>query len=398
MGLVEVVKAERMHIAIFGKRNAGKSSLINALSGQPIALVSDVKGTTTDPVEKAMELLPLGPVVLIDTPGFDDEGTLGEQRVGRAMEVLNKTDIALLVAQGQALDAQESAFLQKLEQRKVPVIVVFNKADTLSEMPTPKENEIFVSALTGLGIQQLKEKLGALNIEKQERFVVADLLAAGDTVILVTPIDAAAPKGRIILPQQQTLREILDAKCSAIVCQPEQLSATLANLKQPPKLVITDSQVFEAVDRALPSDIALTSFSILFARYKGDLDMLVRGAKALGALQEGDRVLISEGCTHHRQCGDIGTQKLPRWIEDFVGAKLQFEFTSGGNFPDDMTPYQLVVHCGGCMLTQTQMEDRLERARKASVPMVNYGVAIAYMQGILPRALKPFPQTLSLLI
>ena len=398
MGLSDVVKAERMHIAIFGKRNAGKSSLINALSGQPIALVSDVKGTTTDPVEKTMELLPLGPVVLIDTPGFDDEGTLGEQRVARAMEVLNKTDIALLVAQGQALDAQEIAFLQKLEQRKVPVIVVFNKADTLTEMPTPKENEIFVSALTGLGIQQLKEKLGALNIEKQERFVVADLLDERDTVILVTPIDAAAPKGRIILPQQQTLREILDAKCSAIVCQPEQLSATLANLKQPPKLVITDSQVFEAVDRILPPDIALTSFSILFARYKGDLDTLVRGVKALGALQEGDRVLISEGCTHHRQCGDIGTQKLPRWIEDFIGAKLQFEFTSGGNFPDDMTPYQLVVHCGGCMLTQTQMEDRLERARKESVPMVNYGIAIAYMKGILPRALKPFPQTLSLLI
>lgn len=390
MSLNDVVKAQRLHIALFGKRNAGKSSLINALSGQPIALVSDIKGTTTDPVEKTMELLPLGPVVLIDTPGFDDEGELGEKRVQRAMQVVGKTDIALLVTDGTTLADEERAFLEKLSQKKVPTLVVFNKADTLDEIPTAKENEIFVSTLTGFGIEALKEKLGALAPEKKEKFLVADLLQKGDTVILVTPIDAAAPKGRIILPQQQTLRELLDAGCSAVVCQPEQLRDTLDNLKTPPKLVITDSQVFGKVASILPPEQQLTSFSILFARYKGELDTLVQGAGALGALKDGDKVLISEGCTHHRQCGDIGTQKLPRWIQDFSGAQVQFAFTSGGDYPENVGEYKLVVHCGGCMLTETQMKHRQEIAKAAGVPMVNYGVAIAHMKGILSRSLQPF--------
>ncbi len=389
MSLQNVVKAERLHIALFGKRNAGKSSLINALSGQETALVSDVKGTTTDPVEKTMELLPLGPVVLIDTPGFDDEGQLGEKRVKRALQVLGKTDIALLVIAGQSPDAEEGAFLDQLKQKNLPIIVVYNKADKLAEIPQTKENEIFVSALTGFGIEALKEKLGTLAPQNKEKFLVADLLSRGDTVVLVTPIDAAAPKGRIILPQQQTLREVLDVGCTAIVCQPEELAATLENLKTPPKLVITDSQVFAAVGKILPPNMALTSFSILFARYKGELDTLVQGAKVLSSLRDGDKVLISEGCTHHRQCGDIGTQKLPKWIEQFSGAKVQFEFTSGGTFPSDLSGYRLVVHCGGCMLTETQMKSRLNQAKAAGVPMVNYGVAIAHMKGILSRSLQP---------
>lgn len=389
MSLNDVVKAERLHIALFGKRNAGKSSLINALTSQQMALVSDIKGTTTDPVEKAMELLPLGPVVLIDTPGFDDEGALGQKRVERALQVLDKTDIALLVTEGGTLDTTERAFLEKLQKRSVPTIIVFNKADLLAGVPTAKENEIFVSTLTGLGIGALKEKLGALHVEKKERFLVADLLQGGDTVLLVTPIDASAPKGRIILPQQQTLRDILDAGGIALVCQPDRLKATLDTLKTPPKLVITDSQVFEEVASVLPSDLPLTSFSILFARYKGDLETLVQGAKALEALQDGDRVLISEGCTHHRQCGDIGSQKIPAWIRAFTGVEPRFEFTSGGVFPSDIKEYRLIVHCGGCMLTETQMQSRLQAAKKEGIPMVNYGVAIAHMKGILARSLQP---------
>ena len=398
MSLNNVVKAERLHIAIFGKRNAGKSSLINALTGQETALVSDVLGTTTDPVEKAMELLPLGPVVLIDTPGFDDVGALGEQRVRRAQGVLGKTDIALLVTDGAGLDGEERAFLQTLKERGKPAIVVYNKAEKLSPLPAAGAGEVYVSALTGLGIPRLKEMLGALSEKKgNERRIVADLLTAGDRVILVTPIDAAAPKGRIILPQQQTLRDILDAGCTALVCQPEQLSDTLAALKVPPKMVVTDSQVFGRVAALLPADIPLTSFSILFARYKGDLLTQVRGAAALSSLREGDRVLISEGCTHHRQCGDIGTQKLPRWIEEFAGVHPEFEFTSGGTFPEELSPYKLVVHCGGCMLTETQMHERLQAAGAVGVPVINYGVAIAHIHGILRRSLELFPEALALL-
>ncbi len=396
--LNEVVKAERLHIAIFGRRNAGKSSLINALTGQNTALVSEVRGTTTDPVEKAMELLPLGPVVLIDTPGFDDTGTLGEMRVQRAKEVLSKTDIALLVTEGDALDEQERAFAQLLEQRGKAYLVVFNKAERFAVLPKAQEREIYVSAVTGLGIGQLKEMLGQLSKNrKNERRIIADLLEAGDQVILVTPIDAAAPKGRIILPQQQTLRDILDAGCTALVCQPEQLADTLSRLKEPPKMVVTDSQAFGKVARLVPAEIPLTSFSILFARYKGDLMTQVRGAAALSALKEGDRVLISEGCTHHRQCGDIGTQKLPRWIEEFAKVKPAFEFTSGGTFPEDVSPYRLIVHCGGCMLTETQMGERLSAATAAGTPIVNYGVAIAHIHGILKRSLELFPEALSLL-
>lgn len=394
----QTVSAERLHIALFGKRNAGKSSLINALTGQELAVVSDVKGTTTDPVKKAMELLPLGPVVMIDTPGFDDEGALGEKRVQKTAQILAKTDIALLVTQGDTLDEQEQAFLQNIIARKVPHIVVFNKADRLTKVPQAKDGEIYVSALTGLGVQALKEMLGALAKErKNERPLVRDLIQPGDTVILVTPIDAAAPKGRLILPQQQTMRDILDGHANALVCQPEQLAGLLKNLKASPALVITDSQVFSAVEKQVPGDVLLTSFSILFARYKGDLGALVQGAVALSELQTGDRVLISEGCTHHRQCGDIGTQKLPAWIEDFAGAKPSFTFTSGGEFPEDLRDYKLVVHCGGCMLTQTEMVHRLQSAALSGVPVVNYGVAIAHMHGILYRALAPFPAQRALL-
>jgi len=398
MSLNNVVKAERLHIALFGKRNAGKSSLINALTGQETALVSAVAGTTTDPVEKAMELLPLGPVVLIDTAGFDDEGALGEMRVQRTEGVLNKTDIALLVTEGAELDEKESAFLEKLRRRGKAVIVVHNKAELLPALPEAKAGEIYVSALTGMGVEQLKNALGRLAGEqKSERRVIADLLSAGDRVVLVTPIDAAAPKGRIILPQQQTLRDILDAGCTALVCQPEQLSDTLSSLKEPPKMVVTDSQAFGAVSKILPAEIPLTSFSILFARYKGDLLTQVRGAAALSALKDGDRVLISEGCTHHRQCGDIGTQKLPRWIGEFTGVSPHFEFTSGGTFPEDVSPYKLIVHCGGCMLTEAQMASRLQIAAADKVPVINYGVAIAHIHGILRRSLELFPEALALL-
>ncbi|MBR5783024.1 MAG: [Clostridia bacterium] len=394
----QTVSAERLHIALFGKRNAGKSSLINALTGQDLALVSDVKGTTTDPVKKAMELLPLGPVVLIDTPGFDDSGELGEKRVQKTEEVLSKTDIALLVSEGTSPDAAEQAFAEKLQKRNIPYIIVFNKADRLAVLPQATDREIYVSALTGTGIYELKERLGKLARDKgTPRRPVADLLQSGDTVVLVVPIDASAPKGRIILPQQQTLRDILDAGCSAVVCQPEQLTATLDNLNKPPRMVITDSQVFGKVAPLVPEEIPLTSFSILFARYKGDLLTQVKGASVLTTLSQGDKVLISEGCTHHRQCGDIGTEKLPRWISAVAEGTPEFSFTSGGTFPTDLSEYKLVVHCGGCMLTETEMRYRLQSAAEAGVAVVNYGVAIAHIHGLLARSLELFPDALVLL-
>ena len=398
MSLQQTVSAERVHIALFGKRNAGKSSLINALTGQPLAVVSPVAGTTTDPVKKAMELLPLGPVVMIDTPGFDDSGELGEMRVQKTTQILSKTDIALLVTEGDVLDAEESAFVNRLKQRNIPYIIVFNKAERFEVPPKAGENEIYVSALTGLGLKELKEMLGALAKDQQNcRRIVGDMLQAGDQVILVTPIDAAAPKGRLILPQQQTLRDILDAHASASVCQVEQLADVLNNCKKAPRLVITDSQAFATVAKIVPADLPLTSFSILFARYKGQLETQVRGAAALSALRDGDKVLISEGCTHHRQCGDIGTQKMPRWIEEFTDAKPQFSFTSGGEFPENLSEYKLVVHCGGCMLTETEMQHRTLTALSAGVPIVNYGVAIAHMHGILRRALQPLGQIVQML-
>ena len=395
MSLNETVSAERLHIGFFGLRNAGKSSVVNAVTGQDLAVVSDVKGTTTDPVKKAMELLPLGPVVIIDTPGLDDEGELGTLRVQKARRVLAQTDLAVLVVDGTiGLSKADEALLQEFQSRNLPHLVVYNKADLVPEHPS---EVLWVSAKTGENIGQLKEALGALQSKEQQKPIVADLLEPGDTVVLVVPIDSAAPKGRLILPQQQTIRDILDAGCTAITCRDTELTQTLACLKQPPKLVITDSQVFGKVVKLLPPEQLLTSFSILFARYKGELQTLVEGAAELCKLKPSDRVLISEGCTHHRQCGDIGTVKLPAWIRDFSGAELQFDFTSGGTFPEDLSPYALIVHCGGCMLNEKEMKHRIRTAAAAGIPMVNYGVAIAAIHGILRRSLEVFPQALSLL-
>ena len=389
--LNETPSGERVHIAFFGLRNAGKSSLVNAVTGQNLAIVSDVKGTTTDPVKKAMELLPLGPVVIIDTPGLDDEGELGGLRVKRALNVLANCDVAVLVHDStQEFSPAESELLKTFDERKLPYIVANNKADILAKR---KEGVFYVSALTGENVSALKERIALLaKKDAPEKHLVADLLTPGDVVILVVPVDKAAPKGRLILPQQQTIRDILDAKCSCLVCQDSELPAMLQAMKTPPRLVVTDSQVFGRVDAVTPKDIPLTSFSILFARYKGDLRTLVKGAEKLSALNDGDKVLISEGCTHHRQCGDIGTEKMPAWIRKFSGANPEFAFTSGGEFPDAETlkEFALVVHCGGCMLNEQEMKSRMARANMAGVPIVNYGVAIAEMHGILKRSIEPF--------
>lgn len=389
--LNETPSGERTHIAFFGLRNAGKSSLVNAVTGQNLAIVSDVKGTTTDPVRKAMELLPLGPVVIIDTPGLDDEGELGGLRVKRALNVLANCDVAVLVHDStQEFSPAESELLKTFDERKLPYIVANNKADILAKR---KEGVFYVSALTGENVSALKERIALLaKKDAPEKHLVADLLTPGDVVILVVPVDKAAPKGRLILPQQQTIRDILDAKCSCLVCQDSELPAMLQAMKTPPRLVVTDSQVFGKVDAVTPKDIPLTSFSILFARYKGDLRTLVKGAEKLSALNDGDKVLISEGCTHHRQCGDIGTEKMPAWIRKYSGANPEFAFTSGGEFPDSETlkEYSLVVHCGGCMLNEQEMKSRMARANMAGVPIVNYGVAIAEMHGILKRSIEPF--------
>ncbi len=391
MSLNETVSAERIHISFFGRRNAGKSSLVNAVTGQALSIVSEIRGTTTDPVKKAMELLPLGPVLITDTPGLDDEGALGELRIKKTKETLDGTDIALLVMDAALGKTAEDAALEKeLQERKIPFLLVYNKADLTGPLPDLRENEICVSARTGFQIDKLKEKLGGFaRTLKNEKKILAGLISPGETAILVIPIDGAAPKGRIILPQQQVLRELLDMHCAAVCCQPEELKSALDALSRPPRIVITDSQVFARVATLLPAEIPLTSFSILFARYKGELSVLTAGARALKGLKDGDRVLISEGCTHHRQCGDIGTQKLPEWIRKYSGATPTFSFTSGGEFPEDLSQYSLIVHCGGCMLNPAQMRARMERAVEAGVPMVNYGVAIAAMNGILERSLAP---------
>ncbi len=400
MSLHETASGERIHISFFGRRNAGKSSLVNAITGQALSVVSDVAGTTTDPVHKAMELLPLGPVMIHDTPGFDDEGALGALRVQKTRQVLAKTDIAVLVTDAGegSLHPDEEAFLEELRSRRLPYIHVYNKADLYAGAVHENVGAIVVSALRGDGIEALKERLGALAASRgRDRHIVSDLLNPGDIAVLVTPIDAAAPKGRLILPQQQTIRDILDAGCSAFVCQDSELPGVLLALKSAPRMVITDSQAFGRVSKMVPPAIPLTSFSILFARYKGDLLTQVRGAAALSSLRPGDRVLISEGCTHHRQCGDIGTQKLPAWIEAFVGFRPEFTFTSGGEFPEDLTPYRLVVHCGACMLNEAEVSARLSRAEAAGVPVVNYGVAIAHCNGILRRSLELFPDAAAVL-
>lgn len=397
MGLNETASAERLHIGFFGIRNAGKSSIVNAVTGQELSVVSDVKGTTTDPVRKAMELLPLGPVVILDTPGIDDEGELGELRIKKSKQALAKTDIAVLVVDARkGLTAPDKELISEFESRKTPYVIAYNKSDLLEEKP--EVDGIYVSAVTGENIFELKELLGKLAKEnKNDKRIVADLLESGDTVVLVIPIDESAPKGRLILPQQQTIRDILDSGCTAVACRDTELVGTLAALSKKPKLVITDSQAFGRVSKDTADDIMLTSFSILFARYKGDLEELVRGAAALEKLEDGAKVLIAEGCTHHRQCNDIGTVKMPGWVRSFTSKEPEFSFVSGGDFPEDLSDYSLIIHCGACMLNEKEMGSRISRAKAAGIPIVNYGVAIAHMNGILKRSLKPFPEVMKIL-
>lgn len=395
--LNDVVSGERIHIGFFGIRNAGKSSVVNAVTGQKLALVSDVKGTTTDPVQKAMELLPLGPVVIIDTPGIDDSGTLGQMRVERTKQTLGKTDIAVLVTDiTVGLQEADRQLLQLFKERNIPYIIAYNKADLLPSCPAaPDDSSIYVSAETKYHINELKEKIGRLaKGAKVEKKILDGLVSPGDTVVMVIPVDSSAPKGRIILPQQEVLRELLDTRCIAAVSQASDLKKTLDGLKEDPALVITDSQAFKSVMKDTPDRIPMTSFSILFSRYKGNLLQQVQGAAQMKKLTSDDTVLISEGCTHHRQCMDIGTVKIPGWIETYCGQKPKFEWTSGGEFPDDPSRYSLIVHCGGCMLNEKNMHHRLEVAKKAGVPITNYGVAIAEFHGILRRALRPFPSIL----
>ena len=399
MSLNATPAADRVHIGFFGVRNAGKSSLVNALTGQEMSLVSPVPGTTTDPVRKTMELLPIGPVVILDTPGLDDEGDLGVMRVRRTADMLNQTDLAVMVRAGtEEIHPLEKEWTRRLTERGIPYLEVISKADLLSDIPQDTDRLIHVSARTGYGIHTLKEALGKLAVmPRPEKKIVADLLAPGDTVVLVMPIDESAPKGRLILPQVQTLREILDGHFTAAVCQPEEIPQVLENSRKRPALVVTDSQAFGTVSGYVPEEIPLTSFSILFARYRGDLETLTINANRLSELRDGDRVLISEGCTHHRQCQDIGTVKIPKWIEQFSGAKPEYAFSSGGTFPEDLSEYRLIVHCGGCMINEREMQSRIRRAGEAGVPIVNYGIAIAHMHGILKRSLSPFPEIRQLL-
>ena len=403
-GMNQTPASERVHIGFFGKRNAGKSSVMNKVTGQNLAVVSDVKGTTTDPVYKAMELLPLGPVVMMDTPGIDDEGELGSLRVKKSYQVLNKTDAAVLVIDGKnGMSQEDQALLERIKKKKIPSILVLNKRDmlepgevcqTLAGLPKGYEEGrdfLWVSAREGTGIQELKEKLAILaKPEENQKKIIGDLLSPGDFVVLVVPIDKAAPKGRLILPQQQTIRDILDSNGISVVVKEDRLKETLEGLGKKPRMVITDSQVFKKISQDTPGEIPLTSFSILFARYKGNLETTVQGARALENLKDGDQVLISEGCTHHRQCGDIGTVKLPAWIQKYTGKNLKFSFTSGTEFPEELGAYSLIVHCGGCMLNEREMKYRLSCAQDQGVPMTNYGILIAYMNGILERSLEPF--------
>jgi [FeFe] hydrogenase H-cluster maturation GTPase HydF len=388
-------KGERIHISLFGRRNAGKSSLINAITGQDLSIVSDIKGTTTDPVYKAMEILPLGPVMLVDTPGLDDVGVLGEERIRKAKSVLNKTDIAIIVADGAqaAVDFSfEQSILDLTKKKEIPAIVVLNKQDewTSSEQKIQTLGDICVSAETGYHIHELKEMLAAkVPAENTTGKLVGDLLTAGDTVVLVIPIDSAAPKGRLILPQQQVIRDVLESGASALVCRDTELSDTLTKLQEKPRLVITDSQAFASVAAITPSDIPLTSFSILFSRYKGDLDEQIRGVRAVASLQDGDTILMAEGCTHHRQCDDIGTVKIPRWLQEFTGKKLVFETSSGGGFPEDLSGYAMVVHCGACTLPPKEMAFRIAEAKDQQIPIVNYGTLIAHLKGVLARSVSP---------
>ena len=396
MSLNSVVSAERVHIGFFGLRNAGKSSVVNAVTGQSLSLVSDIKGTTTDPVKKAMELLPLGPVVIIDTPGIDDEGTLGEMRVKRAKQILNQTDIAVLVVDGEkGIQTADEELISLFDGKAIPYIIAYNKSDLLNSVPEADENAIYVSAENRTNIYELKEMIArkAKTCESEKK-LVADLISANDLVVLVVPIDSAAPKGRLILPQQQVIRDVLESGACAVVCRETELKETLAALGRKPRLVITDSQAFGKVSADTPADIPLTSFSILFVRYKSDLTAAVRGAAQLDKLKDGDRVLISEGCTHHRQCEDIGTVKMPAWVRGYTGKNIEFDFTSGTEFPEDLSRYSLVIHCGACMLNPREMQSRARHAKDCGVPMTNYGVAIAQMHSILRRSIELFPEAL----
>lgn len=404
MSLNSTPSADRIHIGIFGRRNAGKSSLINALTSQNLAIVSDVKGTTTDPVYKAMELLPLGPVMMIDTPGIDDEGELGKLRIQKAYQVLNKTDIAVLVVDSaNGLTTEDKELLAHIKSKNIPFLLVFNKSDSITDEQQQKLIKnltipyLFVSVQSGEHIHELKELLPKLLPETKPRELVGDLLQPLDTVVLVTPIDNAAPKGRLILPQQQVLRNVLDHNAIAMVVQESQLAEALAQLKNSPRLIITDSQAFGAVANIADPSIPLTSFSILFARYKGSLANAVAGVKALQSIQDGDKILISEGCTHHRQCNDIGTVKLPGWIKRYTGKNPEFVFTSGTEFPLDLSPYKMIVHCGGCMLNDREMLYRYKCAAEQNVPMTNYGILIAHINGILKRSITPLPDIAELL-
>lgn len=408
MSMNQTPASERVHIGFFGRRNAGKSSVMNAVTGQDLAVVSDVRGTTTDPVYKSMELLPLGPVVMMDTPGIDDEGELGALRVRKSYQVLNKTDAAVLVIDGSVgVTPEDKALLKRIREKKIPYVIAVNKKelaapDALEKIVDELNSEdgqiIAVSAATGEGIDELKEQIAAAaDTEEPEHYIVRDLLKPSDMAVLVVPIDKAAPKGRLILPQQQTIRDILEADAVSVVVKETELKNVLGQFQNKPKMVITDSQAFEKVAADTPEDILLTSFSILFARYKGDLAAVVKGVTSLDTLEDGDAILISEGCTHHRQCDDIGTVKLPRWIREYTGKEIRIETTSGTEFPDDLTKYKMIVHCGGCMLNEREMKYRLKCAEDQGVPMTNYGITIAYMKGILKRSVEVFPEIFEML-
>lgn len=398
MGLQDTPSSERVQIGFFGCRNAGKSSLVNAVTNQEMAVVSPVKGTTTDPVTKAMELLPLGPVLIIDTPGIDDEGGLGEQRVKRTKQILNRIDCAVLVVDSVAGKTKaDEELLNLFQEKQIPFLIAYNKSD-LQKPVLSGENEVVVSALQKTGIEELKERIAALGKENQkERMLVRDLVKAEDLVVLVTPIDSSAPKGRLILPQQQTIRDLLEADAIPVVTKENTLKTTLESLAKKPAMVITDSQAFAQVSKDTPLDIPLTSFSILMARYKGFLEGAVQGVAAIETLQDGDKVLICEGCTHHRQCEDIGTVKIPHWLRQHTGKELELVHTSGKDFPEDLSPYRLVIHCGGCMLNEREVAYRQKCAADADIPFTNYGIAIAYMTGILKRSIEIFPKLYTLI-
>ena len=397
MNLNETPSGERTHIGFFGARNAGKSSLVNAVTGQELAVVSDVKGTTTDPVRKAMELLPLGPVVIIDTPGFDDEGALGLERVKKTREILRTCDIAVLVVDASTgMTPTDRELLDLIRERDIPFLTVWNKTDLAAAQPVP-EGTAAASSLTGDGISELKERLARLKPEREERPLAGDLVSPGELCVLVCPIDESAPKGRLILPQQQVIRDLMDHGAIPVVCRDTELDALLKKPGLDPALVITDSQAFRTVSAIVPDVLPLTSLSILMARYKGFLDTAVKGISAAGTLQDGDRILLAEGCTHHRQCNDIGTVKIPRWLRQYTGKELQIDTCSGREFPEDLTPYRLVIHCGGCMLTENAVLARMNQAIRQGIPFTNYGIAIAFMTGALERSLRLFPSLHSLL-